>query len=526
MEAEPLKSQSLVTRDITVSDDAPNAPSAENFLRRGFHASVTVGDYIYIDGGEILQLPLIDGDPSSPTGHRLNVTLSIDMSKSWTNSTVTFKEINKGNAPLLNRQLIWPSTDNQSFFAFGGSLSFWVGSNNIPDVVCWQFTVDGSGGGSWDKFNPGDDSIFHRLRRPDAAGAATVDNTGFIYGGFDGARSTPGISVLSGVHIPGIVSFNITSGLWNNDTLPEYIENLNAPQGMLASVPLFGPSGLLIQAFLYGGSTTPNYKSNMTLNQYKENIALDAVYVLSLPAFVWFKADYPAQHPRHLHTCNVVGNRQMISIGGYDPTNSWDDTQTPEVFSQGLGIFDLTAMQWSDRYDANAEAYETPAVVKAWYNANGTSPRTWDDPAVQRLFDSGGSAETPSDPTTPAPPAAPSAKPKSMTGAITGGVVGGIVALAILVALGAWCFRQRKSRNAGGVKHSTPEYQAQGDYVYQKPELSAKEKPYPHEMSNDYRPYEMDGAHSAVEMESAYFRAELEGQAKPHPHLTNSTSYP
>ncbi|CAO1601173.1 hypothetical protein XANCAGTX0491_004837 [Xanthoria calcicola] len=252
-----------VSRDTSVSEIAPNVPSIQNFLRRNYHTSVALGGFVYIDGGEVQQLPAVNGDP---TGKLLNVTLAIDMRNSWTNSTVTFDSIRKNGAPSLNAGVIWPSTDNQTFFAFGGELSYWDLAAEVPDVSCWQFTADGNGGGSWAIFKPVDQSIFYDLTRPGFASGATVDNTGFILGGRASYRSSPQTSQLrEDVPIPGIVSFNISSTLWQNDTLPEYIENLNAPQGMLAAVDFFGTDGLLIQAGLTSDAYNPPPFNNITI---------------------------------------------------------------------------------------------------------------------------------------------------------------------------------------------------------------------------------------------------------------------
>ena len=49
------------------------------------------------------------------------------------------------------------------------------------------------------------------------------------------------------------------------------------------------------------------------------NAERDKVYVLSLPAFVWFKANYISVDPRMEHTCHIVGN-QTLSIGGFNPS--------------------------------------------------------------------------------------------------------------------------------------------------------------------------------------------------------------
>ncbi|KAL8753681.1 MAG: hypothetical protein Q9199_004874 [Rusavskia elegans] len=370
-----------LNRDTSVSKSAPNVPSVQNFLRRNFHASVAPGDFVYIDGGEVQQLPAVNG---GPTGKLLNVTLAIDMRKSWSNDTVTFNSIGKNGAPSLNTEVLWPSTDNQTFFASGGLISYWDLGAEVPDVSCWQFTADGNGGGSWAIFKPVDQSIFYDLTRPGYASGATVDNTGFIFGGHASYRSSPQTSQLrENVPIPGIVSFNITSTLWQNDTLrrPD-IQDLNAPQGMLASVDSFGTDGLLVQAGLT---------------------------------------------------------------------------------SDANGVM----------YNADAEPYESPAVVKAWYAANGPSTRTWNSPAVQRLFlqessSTGGTGTSPSSPEksegTGTSTSSPEKSGSSSTGAIVEGVVGGISASCLLIGLAWWLCRRKRRASDGIGKDPTPEQQTHQDH--------------------------------------------------------------
>lgn len=51
------------SRETLHTSKALNAPSPQNFLRRGYHSSVALGDFVYIDSGEIRQLPVVDGTP-------------------------------------------------------------------------------------------------------------------------------------------------------------------------------------------------------------------------------------------------------------------------------------------------------------------------------------------------------------------------------------------------------------------------------------------------------------------------------
>ena len=93
--------------------------------------------------------------------------------------------------------------------------------------------------------------------------------------------------------------------------------------------------------------------------------------MLSLPSFQWFKADYLAKETRQGHSCHVIGNRQLITVGGIDPAlkeiDAVSDKKTRDVFPFGVGVFDMTDMKWKDRYDADAPAYKSPKVVREHY---------------------------------------------------------------------------------------------------------------------------------------------------------------
>lgn len=92
------------------------------------------------------------------------------------------------------------------------------------------------------------------------------------------------------------------------------------------------------------------------------------LYVLSLPGFVWFQANTTSP-PRSSHSCIVANNRQMIVVGGTG-TGFGPNYTTPDVWSQGLGVFDLPSLSWKHQYDADAGPYEPPQAIADWY-ANG-----------------------------------------------------------------------------------------------------------------------------------------------------------
>lgn len=96
------------------------------------------------------------------------------------------------------------------------------------------------------------------------------------------------------------------------------------------------------------------------------------VYILSLPAFVWFKAGAVTASRRANHFCQVIGHGQMLVIGGRDPSHNstadesfWDNDADP--WTHGLGIFDMSTLTWTNAYNASVTKYQPPATVTQYY---------------------------------------------------------------------------------------------------------------------------------------------------------------
>jgi hypothetical protein len=50
-------------------------------------------------------------------------------------------------------------------------------------------------------------------------------------------------------------------------------------------------------------------------------------------------------------------------------TSEWTGEDPPaDPWAQGLGILDLPSLSWSDQYDSEASAYNSPEVVMNWYS--------------------------------------------------------------------------------------------------------------------------------------------------------------
>lgn len=112
-------------------------------------------------------------------------------------------------------------------------------------------------------------------------------------------------------------------------------------------------------------------------------VQYDTINILTLPAFHWISVPYNPQNPRHGLSCNAVGGSQILTIGGVDSnakiTVGFDDdinkstfNSSADPFAQGLAVFDMTTLAFSDHFTAGAPPYEQSDVVKQFYSqSNG-----------------------------------------------------------------------------------------------------------------------------------------------------------
>lgn len=80
--------------------------------------------------------------------------------------------------------------------------------------------------------------------------------------------------------------------------------NVPLARGAFCAVTVSAPDNSSHNIYIYGG-----------LNEHSDTY-YDDVYVLSLPSFTWTMMYGPGNSPRFGHTCHLVGNRQMLTVGG------------------------------------------------------------------------------------------------------------------------------------------------------------------------------------------------------------------
>jgi hypothetical protein len=190
---------------------------------------------------------------------------------------------------------------------------------------------------------------------------------------------------------------------------------------------------------------------------------------------------------RFAHSCQLIGGRQMLSIGGAI-TNTLSDYKGKDTFPNSLGVFDLSALRWKDEYDPSAALYERPGIISEQYDKeeNPTASVSWSDPALATLFQSATGSDS-----------SGSSKKKSNTGAIAGGVVGGVAVIIGLLVLGAFLLmRKRNTQNQNVSQLKNLQIDGEEGKVFQSacseaggremktllPELEADEMSHTHEL--------------------------------------------
>lgn len=233
-----------------------------------------------------------------------------------------------------------------------------------------------------------------------------------------------------------------SSGLWYAQSTAG---DIPAPRIDFCTVSVSALDNSSHHIYLYGG------------HDPVQSVNFDDVYVLSLPAFKWTRVNF-GKSPRWGHDCHLVGNRQMITLGG-NTTNEQCDWE-----SKGVAILDLSTITWGSVYDAYAPQYLVPTAIVSWLGGSPSGGAKIKSPIVgynntglaivfntTRTLPSS-PANSPS-PVTPPSPATPSqsqtatAQHSSHVGVIVGLVISVVAILAILTGLLLW-FRSRKRRKA------------------------------------------------------------------------------
>lgn len=154
------------------------------------------------------------------------------------------------------------------------------------------------------------------------------------------------------------------------------------------------------------------------------------------------------------HTCHIVGNRQMITVGGIASPNI---TGTCDWESMGVAILDLTLMRWGSVFDSGAAPYQVNTMISDVVGGGPDGNATkllpdggWTSTGLARLFTGSTNQTRPYSPPEDLSNTARSAE----IGAIVGGVVGGVAFLA-LIGVVAWKMKKTRFSPVGSTKEAS-----------------------------------------------------------------------
>ncbi|KAL8711440.1 MAG: hypothetical protein Q9220_004098 [cf. Caloplaca sp. 1 TL-2023] len=443
-----------------------------------YHASIVVGDYLYIDGGEIAlgQQPYpTNGSMPNPTYDPvgLNVTLSLPLSESWAPDTVRFNVVIKPSMPLWNFQSLWHDSTDDSIWAFGGEIS--ILNSQSPDLSIWNMQPNGGGGGTWtQKGNFRGAPWDQNVTRPLGGAGVSTNQTGFLLGGYSSAHSSPFTQdLVSFVPTPGLLTYSFDNGTWANVTNTSYISDSGAIEWPGMDFVPFGPNGLMV---VIGGETsaltqyTPGGQERsmtqitlfdpITLQFYKQTATGDKIPSprnrfciagvadptklaegsLSGSYEIYIYGGYGGNLGAGAEQYDEiwVGNSQLLSIGGADAAQS-DPWSTVDPAFQGLGTFDLNGWNWTQKYDANAAPYRRAAALGKFYDSKWVIAITT-SVASQTASPSAIPTSTAKSSTAPSPKLTKYEK----IGISVGATIGGLVFFLLLGAMLFICFRRRR----------------------------------------------------------------------------------
>lgn len=173
-------------------------------------------------------------------------TYSVDLSQPWTNATIILNPIEKPPNSNFVLHTLWLDVSNDSFYSYGGGVTWAVYFPPVQPNTFWKFVPDGNSG-QWSQVYPDSNSNFSSLSRTFGGTRTSGDGLGFLLGGAINQQTTDRTGIF---FIPGLLVYNSSSQEWSNASSLAYSNGGTSFAGAAQFVPSFGPSGLL---FILGG---------------------------------------------------------------------------------------------------------------------------------------------------------------------------------------------------------------------------------------------------------------------------------
>ncbi|KXH68951.1 kelch repeat protein [Colletotrichum salicis] len=375
-----------------------------------FLSPAVLGDYAYIDSREASQLDA-RGNPitsrGSNTGQFFNEEAINPDTFSCATNTSKLHTIDQFDDVMA----MWKNNAKNTFWIWGGHRPF---GTPLDEPTSWKFKADGKGRDTWSKETPANPTLFQELRRNEGGTFTSTPDAGFWFGGQSSGWTT---SNPYSQPLPGILSYNMTTRSWANETNDACSKYGTLTGGSAIYIPTFGPNGLII---IMGSATWGLESDQAKPLGWQDFSNLTFMDPVTRDCY-WQKTTGNAPTPRsNFCSVGVEGNNGTYEI-----------------------LFDMTDWTWKTDYDADAKDYESAKPVGDWYQQTGVNSVQWSSNEVQALFrksNSNTTGEINQDPSGDED-AKGSAPIAAIVGADVGAVVGAIIGFAL------FCFiRRRKQR--------------------------------------------------------------------------------
>lgn len=318
-------------------------------------------------------------------------------------------------------------SQNNALYRFGGSVPK-GGKADDSNRRLWVFLQDDNGGGSWGIETSQDlgASVLDTFSFSSNALGAYCQSEGLVIGG----SGTPGTdTIFTGdqrVFTPGVLSYTRSGRTWVNTSSTPSADRATgsnqdwsaaARDGGQAICASYAPAPLTLvlggyekgqaatsvpaladmgQIKIYNfvnqtwlrqkasGDVPPKrsafcavsawsgFYNNSTQDIYvyggrgENGDALSDMYVLTLPAYRWFKLNVTSP-ARMYHACAKASSSDVFfASGGFDDKQqAWTKD---EAWPRGLGVFNMSSLAWQTEFgNQSYHQYNPPEAVKSWY---------------------------------------------------------------------------------------------------------------------------------------------------------------
>ncbi|KAI9733273.1 MAG: hypothetical protein M1834_003357 [Cirrosporium novae-zelandiae] len=319
--------------------------SKQEFVNRYGATAATDGSYLYIDGGT----ENIEGT-GGLNSRNLSYTLTIPLTSSWTNDTVSISTISKSSDQVIwSEAVLWWDKANKTFYQYGGEkVDIQYVDYPDPQLNIWTLTPDGQGGGEWKEAIDSQSSVWDNITRPNG-GLHDIDEStgiGYYLAGFVSNWTSyqwHGIKNWEPMPIPGLVIFDTHTQTFQNKSSAEFSEYGYAMHGTMEVIPTFGDKGILV---MFGGDDGRNAGTFAEYEQGQTMRDMSNITVYDIANNAWYTQTATGDVPvSRVDFCTVAASDpdspsyEIYMLGGYDGSFGTSNDQYNTVYVLSLPSF-------------------------------------------------------------------------------------------------------------------------------------------------------------------------------------------